>query len=215
MRRRDPQAGFIELLIEPWALAVIGVVILVCALAYPFVTSVGRGEIVVKDCGGDLTVWRSPRDEGLRWDGFCRTETYGAVVGVKLSEPLPGADVDVTLRGRAYASLPADDAAVIALHREYGSEDAFVARAIAPAVLEDVRAAVAEPDWHRPKGNIVERKLKGAIEYGMRRVSPTGAVWTSHEAKRALSTDIQRRLDARSFPAGIRVVVDLGFVTER
>lgn len=215
MRKRNPESGFIELLFEPWALAVIGVVLVACLLSYPFLTSVDQGEIVIKDCGGDLTVWRSPQDEGIHWDGLCRTETYGAAAGRKFKEPLPGADVDVMIRGRAYALLPSDDAAMLALHRAYGSEDAFLDQAIMPAVMEDIRAAVADPAWHEPKGNIVERKLKGALEYGIRRISPTGAIWSSHETKRALTDDIRRRLDARAFPAGIQVQVELGFVTER
>ncbi|HTK60249.1 MAG TPA: hypothetical protein VL283_03545, partial [Candidatus Baltobacteraceae bacterium] len=60
----------------------------------------------------------------------------------------------------------------------------------------------------------VERKLKSALEYGLKRVSPNGRIWSAPETKRALTDDVQRRIDARTFPTGVSVRVQLGFVTE-
>jgi hypothetical protein len=197
------------------ALIVVAAVAVVGAVAYPFVTSVGSNEIVIEDCDGDLTVWRSPRDAGLHWDGLCRTETYHADGFVRFKEPVQGADADVTLRGSVAVKLPSDDEAMRQLHRTYGSYEAFLDTDIVPVVLEELRAAAADPDWHQPKGGYVARKAKDALEYTLKRVSPVGAIWTSPEAKRALTEDVRRRLAARTFPPGVMVRFDLGFVTER
>ncbi len=208
----DTPAEFVGLLV---GLVAAAIAVVVGAACYPFVTSVGSNEIVIEDCGGDLTVWRHPRDEGLHWDGLCRTRTYPAGSFVSFKEPAQGAGADVTLRGSLAVKLPADDDAMRALHRTYGSHAAFIDAAVRPVLLEELRAAAADPAWHEPKGNIVERKLKGALEYGIKRVSPTGAIWTSQEAKRALTEDVRRRLAARTFPPGVTVRFELGFVTER
>ena len=187
---------------------------------YACLSYVESDESVVKDCDGELTVWRAPEDAGLKWDGLCRTATYDDTLQRKFREEIDVDGARVTLRGR-YAVLfrrqHPDD--IRDLYRAYGKQEAFMKKVVIPAVREDILAAAADPAWHRPKGGAIKRELKNALEYGLRRVSPTGHIWTSPEARHALEDDIQRRLDERTLsgtmPGGVIVTLQLGFVTER
>lgn len=219
MRKRHPEAGFseLDLLFNPWFWAVVAVIVAGSALVYPFLTSVDRGEIVVKDCGGDLTVWKYPKDEGVHWDGLCRTETYFAIDSVSFKEPIVVDGVRYVVRGTAtFDLIDFDDDQVKALHRTYGSE-AGVSNKVLGQVRIALQGAAADPGWAEPKGNIVERKLKGALEYSLKRVSPTGAIWTAPETRQALEREVNRRLIALSGTddPSLEPTVTLGFTTER
>lgn len=216
MRARNREAGHSELdvLFNPWFWAVMAVIIAATSLSYLFVTDVGTGEIVIKDCGGDLTVWRHPRDAGTHWDGFCRTETYDQVIVIPFKEPVSVDGAWITLRGRFLITLPTDDGTMLGLHRAYVSE-AGLRAAMSPLAFQALREAAAEPSWHQPKGGIVARKAKDALEYAMKRVSPIGAVWTSPEAKHALADAAQQRIDFLMAGTGVSASIELGFVTER
>lgn len=188
----------------------------VTILMYPFFSYVEPDESVIKDCDGELTVWRAPADEGIRWDGFCRTATYDDTLQRKFREEVVADGVRVTLRGRYAVLFPREHPDRIReIYREYGQQDAFMGKAIDPVVREEILAAAGDPAWHRPTGGIIKREIKNALEYGLRRLSPTGRIWTSPEARHALEDDIQRRLDARAFPGKVIITVQLGFVTER
>ena len=187
--------------------------IVVSLMLWPFVSHVGQDEIVVKSCSGNLTVWRAPDDQGFKWDGFCRTRTYHEGAVVALRESVDVEEAAVTVRAQIKVAYPGDDVLMRALYREY-TEKKFLREAVEPAATEDVRAAAADPAWHEPQGGWAKRGLKTALNYSLQRLSPTGVIWSDPEAKRALEKDIQRRLNARIFPHGVRVKVTLGFVTE-
>lgn len=214
MKRRNPESGFIELLFEPWAWAIIGVVLVVCALVYPFLTSVDQGEIVIKDCGDrDVTVWRSPADDGVHWDGFCRTETYYGSDTRSFKEPIVVDGVHYTVRGTAtFGVSHLLDRQIVELHRRYGSADALYQAIVLSPIHLALSEAVADPAWAQPQGGFVERKLKGVLEYGLKRISPTGHIWTAPETRQAL----EKRLNQRLTELGtLPTTVTLGFVTER
>lgn len=225
MRKRNPEAGHTELdlLFSPWFWAILAVVAAVSSLSYPFLTSVDRGEIVIRDCDGDLTVWRYPKDEGVRWDGFCGVTTYYEIDSVSFKEPVVVDGRRFTVRGTVRFPMPADDAEMRALHEEYGSRAALVDKLVMPAVMAAIHDAAADPTWAQPQGNYVERKLKGAFDYGLKRVSPTGAIWTSHETRQRLQEDLNKRLAFGTPDPGlydkplrrIPLTIELGFVTER
>jgi hypothetical protein len=214
---RDDEDGFLMSAFrrEPW-LAAIPVILLSLILGYAFVSDVGPDEIIVKDCGGvDQEVWRGHDEGGLQWDGLCRTATYHAYLREGFSERVATDGVDARIRGTIVIMAPVHDEDLLRIYEDMGgSEERFV-EAIWPGIMQDVMAAAADPAWHRPQGGIVKRELKGALEYGLKRVSPTGHLWTAPEARRALQEDIQRRLDARLFPRGVTVKITLGFLTER
>lgn len=206
--------GIHEPLIGPVLGIVLGIALVVVAILSPFVTSVGPGEIVVEDCGGTLTVWRAPKDQGLHWDGLCSTTTYHEATALSFNRIVEVDDARVKLRGRLIVRLSGDDEAIRAMYTHAASEE-MLTEEIVPAAMDDVLAAAADPGWHKPQGGFVARELKGAFEYGLRRVSPTGAIWSTHEAKKALESDMRRRLRERAFPYGLTVDAELGFVTER
>lgn len=217
MRKRNAQSGHIAALSETNIAAISLAIIFVCALICVVLTSVDPNEIVIEDCGGGgaLVVWRAPGDEGIHWDGLCATETYHAVVTARFQERISFGGGALTVRGGMIVRFPDADLDMSAMHGAYGSEDAFLNEAVFPNVVEDVRAAVADPAWHQPQGGAAKRELKNALDYALRRLSPTGAIWSAPEAKQALARDIQRRLDARPFPYGLRVEIRLGLLTER
>lgn len=214
MKRRTSFLGIDEPPLGPAAAIVIGAALLVWLALTPFVTHVGQGEIVVEECGRALTVWRGSREPGFHWDGLCATVAYPQELVMPFSEPIEVDEARVKLRGKVLVRLPADDDGVRELHRKTGSVEALT-REIAPMAMSEVLSAAADPGWHRTKGNPIERLGKDALEYALRRVSPTGAIWSSHEARHALEADIRRRLQARSFPYGLKADIELGFVTER
>lgn len=199
--------------------ALIVLALAVMLLLIPFVEHVGTGEIVVCETssGGDkdVEIWRGDKDPGFHWQGFCKVTTYHRSDTRKFKEPLVADGAHYAVRGKATFRLALDDAQLLEMHRAYGSEDALYARHVLPKLRETLQAAAADPDWAAPKGNIVERKLKGALEYGLKRISPTGHIWTSPEARQELEKELNRRLKASPGSADIPVEVTLGFVTER
>lgn len=187
----------------------------VIAGAFSCLSYVEPGESVVKDCDGDLTVWRGPEDAGIKWDGLCRTATYNDAVQGSLREEIKTDGTRVTLRGRYLALFPQDAERVLQIYRAHGRQDDLMRDVIDRAVVEEVRAAAVDSAWHQSHGGVIKRGLKDALEYGLRRVSPTGDIWSAPEAKHALEDAIQRRLDTHVFPPGVTVQIQLGFVTER
>lgn len=196
---------------------VLAVGCLVAVLAMPFVENVEHGEVVVCEprFGGETKVWRGWLVDGWHWQGLGKVTTYHAEAGRKFSIPIEAGGAAYVVRGVARFRVFGDDAKILSIHRTYGSEDAIASRLVLPAVREAVEQAAADPHWARLEGGLVERKLKGALEYGLKRVSPTGAVWTSHETRRALQDDLNARLVKAHPPSGIPLTVELGFVTER
>ncbi len=201
------------LAVLPIAAFVLGVAL----IAMPFVENVEHGEVVVCESrfGGGTDVWRGWLVDGWHWQGLGEVTTYHAEAGRKFAVPVEAAGASFVVRGVARFRVFGDDAKILDIHRTYGSEDAIASRLVLPAVEKAVRAAAADPDWASPQGGFVERNLKGALEYGLKRVSPTGAVWTSHETRRALQDDLNARLAAAHTPSGIPITVELGIVTER
>ena len=219
MRKRETEAGFIELFLEPWALAIFGAIVALCLLSMPFVEWVEPGEIVVCESrfGGGTEVWRGRTDgeTKARWQGFCKVTTYHSLSRGKFREDVTVGETGYAVRGVVFFSLPKDDAALLEIHRAYGSEDGIFETFALPAARQAVRDAAADPDWAKPKDNWAKRQLKGALEYGLKRVSPTGDIWTSHEVKAQLQADLRERLDKVPNSHNIHLLVDLGFVTER
>ncbi len=210
-----------ELAIIPVALAM-G---LVALLAMPFVEKVDRGEVVVCESrfGGGADVWRGWLVDGWRWQGLGKVTTYHAETGIPFKEEIEVDGTRFIVRGTARFRVFGDDAKILAIHRTYGSEDAIAERHVLPAVEAALRDVAADPSWTRLEGGFVERKLKGALEYGLKRVSPTGAIWSSPETRRRLQEELTRRLTYAPDASGIGgqrvrdipITVELGFVTER
>lgn len=210
-----------ELAIIPIALAMA----FIALIAMPFVEKVDHDEVVVCESrfGGETEVWRGWLVDGWRWQGLGKVTTYHAEAGRKFTTEIDVGGTRYVVRGTARFRVFGDDAKILAIHRTYGSEDAIAERHVLPAVDAALREAAADPSWTRLEGDFIERKLKGALEYGLKRVSPTGAIWTSPETRRRLQDDLTRRLTYAPDAAGIGgqrvrdipVTVELGFVTER
>lgn len=219
MRKRDTEAGFFEVMFEPWALIALAAFVAVCLLLMPFVEWVEPGEIVVCESrfGGGTEVWREPVDgeTDAHWQGFCKVTTYHSLTRGKFRQDVTVGENDYAVRGTVFFSLPTNDAALLEIHRAYGSEDGILGKFALPAARQAVQEAAADPDWTKPEGGWAKRQLKGALEYGLKRVSPTGGIWISPEIKKRLQDNLQERLDRVPNPHGIHLLVDLGFVTER
>jgi len=186
-------------------------------LAMPLVEFIESNDIVVCESrfGGDAEVWRGESDVDLRWQGLCRVTEYHERALVTFRREI---DVDGTrfvVRGTARFRLEGDDARVLEIHRAYGSESGIDRKVVLPAVEHALEDAAADPSWVRMDGNYVERKLKDGLEYAMKRVSPTGHVWTAPETRVKLQQELNRRLAATPTAYDIPIRVDLGFVTER
>ena len=195
-------------------LAVIG---LLAVLSMPFVEKVEPGEIVVCESrfGGGTEVWRGWMVEGWHWQGLGKVTEYHADAGRKFATEI---DVDGTryvVRGTARFRVWGDDDKILAIHRTYGSEDVIADKLVLPAVDAALREAAASPSWTRRDGNLVERKLKDGFEYALKRVSPTGSVWTAPETRVKLQQEMNARLSGVTGPHDIPMTVELGFVTER
>ena len=191
---------------------------LIALVVSPFVETVAPGEITVCESrfGRGIEVWRnSGKEADMHWQGLCRVTTYHAHARVPFKEPLDVGEMRYTVRGDARFDMPSGDAELLAVHEAYGSEEGVVEKLVTPAVRQALDAAAADPDWAVPDGGWASQKLKAGLEYGLKRLSPTGAIWSPHEIKKKLQQDIRRRLAGALNPLGVPLDVELGFVTER
>ncbi len=193
-------------------LVIIGIGYLITS---PFFEYVSDGEVVVEDCDGVLEIWRGGRDNGPHWDGTCETVTYSVLPTHDLFLIAAVDGVDVQVHVYVSAQLPDNDESMRALHKAHHSESSFMNNLLNDEVRGDLRAAVRDPSWHIPKGGILKRNLKRALDYTLRRVSPLGTIWSSPEARRSLESEMQRRLDARAFPYGVHPTIRIYRITER
>ncbi len=176
---------------------------------------VAPNESVVRDCDGDLSVWRAPEDGGFKWDGLCRTATYEDDDYVGFREEVSVEGQVVTLRGHYVVHFPQDADDIASIHRIYHGDSRAALREIGSDVMTEILAVAQDPSWRHLSGGVIRRSAKEALEYGVHRLSPTGDIWLSPESKRALGAAIQGRLDGHLWPPGVSVTVRLGFVTER
>lgn len=199
-------------IIAAFFLIIIGIGYVISA---PFFEYVSDGEIVVEDCDGSLTVWRGGRENGLHWDGLCSTTTYDVYADYDLSLLVSVDGVEVQVRGDIRFPLPEDDVSIQALYKTHRTERAFVNTMIDSRMLEELHETAKDPSWHVPKGGIVKRNLKRALDYTLRRISPVGAFWASPEAIKSLEEKMQHRLDTRTFPYGVHPTIYIKRVIER
>jgi hypothetical protein len=197
-----------------WAIALLCILISILLFLFTCITDVGEGETVIRDCDGVLTLWHAPADQGLHWDGTCSVRSYPDVSAISFREDVTTDGMAVIVRGFYIVHPPSDGDRLKEIHRTFGSHRSYLERGIDVPVRAAIRQAASQPSWRILKGGPIESELKNALEYGIRRFSPTGAIWSVPESKHALAREIQRRLDATILPSGTAVSVELGFVTE-
>ena len=165
----------------------------------PFVEKVAADEIVVCETsygdGKDVDVWRGDKDPGFHWQGLCRITTYHRTGTASFKEPMTVDGRQYVVHGTASFDLSKlDDARMLEMHRAYGSEAGIYAGTVRAQVRSVLEEAAEDPDWAEPNGNYVERKLKGAFEYGLQRFKLSDGIVTTAKARQGLERELNRRL---------------------
>jgi len=200
------------------AAAVLAVVVLLALM--PFVEKVSAGEIVVCETssGGekDVTIWNGDKDPGLHWQGMCKITTYHRTGSGSFSETMVVDGRRFVVRGTASYELKLTDEEMLKAHRAYGSERELFSRTVLNQVRVVLEEAALDPDWAAPKGNFVERKLKGALEYGLQRFKLSDGVMSTSEARQGLQQEMNRRLtQLGSYSVSAPTTVTLRSIKER
>lgn len=220
MNDRRNEAGMTELDALPILLLIGMVIAAIALLCMPFIEGVNHGEIVVCESRfhDGTEVWRGPDDPSdtdWRWQGLCKVTEYHDRAGFNFREDVMVGETFYRVRGTVFYDLPKDDAKLLEIHAAYGSEEGIEAKLARPALRASLEAAAADPEWAEPEGGWTKRRLKEGLEYGLKRLSPTGAIWSPHEIQKKLQADLKRRLSDAPSPHGIPMTVELSIVTER
>jgi hypothetical protein len=193
------------------------IAIFLAALVLGSLTSrVGAGEIMVKECGGERTVWRSPADKGFHWIGLCVTRTFHAIMYRSFSVQAKREGVNYFIRGVATVRAPEGDADLLALSGRFPSEEALFNRSVLARVMETTRRLAEDPIWLKTRrGGWVQNQFKDGLEYGLKRLSPTGHIWSSHESRHELQNEINIALQTGVSEDHLPITVELGLIIER
>lgn len=203
---------------EDFAIIPILIVMMFLAiLSMPFVENVSYGEIVVCESrfGRGKKVWRGGLDDSWHWQGLGQVSEYHEEARRNFRKEIQVDGTRYIVRGTVRFQLLGNDAKILALHQTYRSEDAIAERLVLPAVYAAIDQAVVDPTWTSLEGGFVERKLKGGLEYALKRVSPTGSIWMAPEARERLESYLNARLAQDRSDHSMPIVIELGLVTER
>ncbi len=197
-------------------------VLLVCICGPLFITHVGSGQIIVKDCDGAPTVWRSPRDDGFHLTDLCKIQTYHPVMDRRFQvtamreEVRVSADglkihpVEYVIRGVLTVVAPEDDADMFRLPARYPSERALF-DSILPQVTRIARERVVDSAWLRTGGGgWIARRFRDGFESRLQRLPQSEYLWSSVQGRRELETEINEvlRVDGDGVWLSIAVALD-------
>ena len=192
------KAGAWDTIILASGLALAALAGAVLLLLMPFVEKVGADEIVVCETssGGekDVTVWNGAKDPGFHWQGMCKITTYRRTGSGSFSETMVVDGRRFAVQGSASYELKLSDEEMLAHHRDYGSERELFDRTVLNQVRVVLEEAAGHPSWAAPKGGFVERKLKGALEYGLERFKLSDGFMSTAEARQGLQKEMNQRL---------------------